>query len=84
VIEQRDAIASRQTKPRRVRGEAFCDHPGVIKALVEDLSRDLSNAGRIDVVSQQVTDHPPGPHYRKPAKQDPAIGGHPPSVEANI
>lgn len=54
VIEQRDAIASRQTKPRRVRGDAFCDHPGVIEVLVENLSRDLSDAGRIDVVSQQV------------------------------
>ncbi|HSP08653.1 MAG TPA: hypothetical protein VLU92_03535 [Candidatus Dormibacteraeota bacterium] len=43
-----------------MRIEAFCKNSRIVVDLIDDFDRDLSNTVRVDVVSEEIADHPAG------------------------
>ena len=58
IVQERYAISTTESEPRRVRSEALCNNSGMVVDPIDDFDRDLGNAVRIDVVSEEIADHP--------------------------
>lgn len=84
MLEQRYAIIPAKPEASRRRRNALCNRGRVVKHPTDDLRRDLSHARRLDMISEQVGDHPPSTSRGKTVQQEPLRLRHLTAVQTHI
>ncbi len=84
MVEQRCTVAPAEAVTRRRWRHALGDRVRVIEHPANDLCRNLSHARRLDVIVEQIGDHPPGAGRGKTVQQKPLTIGHPAAVQTHI
>ena len=84
MLQERHAVPPAKPEARRIRSDMFGDSPGIIEHLMDGLYGDLGHARRLDMIVQQVGDHPSGTSGGEPVQQNPLLVRHQAAVQAYI
>ncbi len=84
VIKESNAITTWQIEPCCVRSDGFSNNGRIVKDLINHFCCDLSNLSRVNVVCQEVANHPAGTRHRKPAQDEPELIWHLAAMKTNV
>jgi len=84
MLQQRHAIPPAKPEAPRIRSDTLSDSRRIVEHPMDDLRGDLGHARRLDMIVQQVGDHPPGASGGKSVQQNPLLDRHQATVQSHI